>query len=246
MSLRKTAALFAAALGFLITTTTADAAFTLEIRVNGGLVATVSDGGAGDLSAAGDGFIIVNEAASGLVIPDFNLIIDTAISNSPGGALSILTNTVNVLRTGAGSSTIELFLSAQDYVSPLLTNVLNSDITVNRALVGGEVVEFQSWADPANALFGIGAGTTTTGPQVLDNLALATDHADALFLLPGPQPDSFSITNRMRITLEDNNALVLSTADTNVNPVPEPGTMALLALGGVGLAGARWRRRKAT
>jgi len=246
MSLRKTAALFAAALGIFATGTSADAAFTLEIRVDNVLVGTVTDGGAGDLSAAGDGVIIVNEAASGLVIPNFNLIIDTAISNSPGGALSILTNTINVMRTSVGASTIELLLSAQDYVSPLLANVLNSDITVNRALVGGELVEFQTWADPANALFGIGGGTTTTGPQVLNNLGLAADHADVLFNLPGPQPDSFSITNRMRITLDTNNALVLNTADSNVTPVPEPGTLGLLAMGGVGLAGARWRRKKST
>lgn len=242
MSLRKSAALFAAALGLLMTTTTADAAFSLRIDDGVNPVVQIDDGGVGD-----DDGLVNGEIDAAGIFGDFDLDVEFVESNAPGGSISILTNLVKLERIDdLGTGLLILTASATDYVSNLVDNVLNSDVTTN-TIVGDVSVVFQSWADPGNTQFETGVGTTTTGPQG-PLTVLATDEKSTEF----DDPDkTFSLTNELRITASyDSNSnrtgQAQVTVDTNVNPVPEPGTMALLALGGVGLAGARWRRRKAT
>jgi len=226
----------------MVLTSSADAAFRVEIYVDGVLQAGVDDGGPGDLNPAVDAISII-DGADGVSVGNFALIIDTAISNAVSGIgapIATLTNTVNAI-SQVGGSLLEVLVSATNYPFPgTADSILNSSLTNNLAVSGGGTVEFQSWADAGNALFGLG---TTTGLQTLDAAVVAVDVAPPAAFSDPALP--FSLTNLTAIRLNNAGSTLLVTGATTVSPVPEPGSIALLAMGGASLFGYGWRRRKA-
>ena len=213
-----TAALIASA---GLTTDQAQAATIIELT-DGVTTVTVVDGGFGDLSATPG--VVVFSGAVGV----FDVNVTTGLSYPLLGAInqpSLNLDSVNVNSSGTGTLTVKL--TTTDYVGPGVgTATLETGGTTDGSIY------VQSFVDDSNAAFGTDDLTGTLG--IYQNGAFS----GSTFGFTGlGAPYSATII----ATITHNNPLDVTSFDADYNIVPEPGSIALIALGAGMLT---YRRRR--
>jgi len=188
---------------------------------------TVLDNSLADLNPAVNQIAILAGAGGLPLIPGFTLSLNSALTNTPGGAPSSLVqmhSTLSSLFDVGG--TVQVTASATGFTFPSNGTATSLHSAVAGTLVGDGSVSAQQWVDLTNILFGLGA--ITPGLQGPFTTAAFSNTASAGFtMLAGPF--GYSITDRLNLTLGPNAS---TSDDLQSTVVPEPITM---FLGGTGL-----------
>jgi len=145
-----------------------------------------------------------------------------------------------VTTTGGAGVAVTITASAVDYTFPLGAASMTS--TASDSISGGFGGRtFQSFFDPTNTEFGttIGSSKLTFPPGAGSFSDSGTSPLTSVGVIAG----NYSLTNITTVNLGAVGASDLFTGVTTVRSVPEPGSLALLALGGTALV-VGLRRRK--
>ena len=197
----------------------------LRLTTSDGGNVTVADGGAGDLSGAGDGVVIFSGALGSWVWNIASGFSKPALGSALNPELDL--NSVNLSSAGAGG-TVNIWLTDTDF-SP------RASLTSLMASIGGTTsgeVTYRTFMDAGNAAFG-----TTTELTSMNSLGGAfSSTASGLLSSAGP----YSLTMLVSITHAASGLPQISSFDAAVK-VPEPGSLVLLGTGLL-LAGFVWRR----
>lgn len=214
------------------TASEAEAAFAMRVT-QGASVVTIADEGAGDLGG-GNGFILfsgsvgefflnVNVGQSDPVLPpplphlDLNVTATTSAINAPTLPATLV---VELSQTGFDHNGLQGYNTHWGPVVP-----------------GGGTSELDVYIDRDDALFGTsGAGVT----QVADLGPVTSPGAFLSATGLAIADPSYSVTLKWTIT---HTGLGTTTGNANFQ-IPEPGSLALLGIGLLGLGGALLRRRR--
>ena len=200
----------------------AGAATIIELS-DGVTTVTVADGGLGDLSATPG--VVVFSGAVGV----FDVNVTTGLSYPLLGAINqpaMNLDSVNVSSGGTGTLTVKL--TTTDYVgSGAGATTLQTGGTTDGSIF------VQSYVDTTNAAFGTDDLTGTLG--VYQNGAFS----GSTF---GSAPLSSPYSATIIATITHDNPSDVTSFDADYNVVPEPGSIALIAIGGA-MLGYRRRRR---
>jgi hypothetical protein len=227
--LKKCVAMLAGATALALVAGPASALVAVQYSIGGGGFTTCTDGQACDLNPGGDAVL--------LAIFGFGAIHITQGSTSQGGSeaesihLTVQDNAV----PGPVSNTVRILVSGTDFTtrnSPQ-TFVSRSSATA----LANAVVDYHSWADDANALFGqtcaIETGTTLSAVGFASTPGSCA--TDGLYSLTQEMVINFNIAAGRQGAVN----LVMSTEAAIVEPL----TTGLLAAGLLGFAGLRLRRK---
>jgi len=166
-------------------------------------------------------------------------------SNSPGdpGLAFLDGSTTSLTNTSGSTKTLYIKLGDTGWTSPtappgslLFDSSIGGVVGVARA---ANSLVFQSYVDPAD-----GQNSTagfTTGPQTPSVIAAGSYGSDASINLFNLGP-GYSMTQLYIVTLGAG-AKISFTATTSLTFVPEPSSLAIAGLGGLGLLGLGLRRR---
>lgn len=200
----------------------AQAGVIIELS-DGFTTVSVADGSGSDLSATPG--VVVFSGSVGV----FDVNVTTGLSYPLLGSLNapvLDLNSVNVSSGGTGTLTVKL--TSTDYTGPTsnATGTLFFGGTTNGS------IEVETFTDLGNAAFGTGSSVNDLGPYTTG--AFSGVDSDAA------PTDGFYSASIIATIVHDNPSDVTS-FDAEYRIVPEPGSFALLALGGALIA--RRRRR---
>jgi len=226
--------------------TQARADFEINIYADPGLtvlLSTVIDNGLNDtnpltgrITVAGADLASVNSdiSATGVAFAGLN-----ATSNA---SLPLLNGVLTIGGTVTGTGSVYIATSATDYtVPPGPSYQVLSSFSGTFTNVGvGTTENFTSYFNDSNAQQGT---TSATGTLVFASSGTGSYSGDAPPLLVSGSPP-YSLTNVTGLTIFSTTALGFN-GTTVVRSVPEPGSIALLLLGGSALFANRMRRRRA-
>lgn len=171
-----------------------------------------------------------------------------AVSKVPVDANTSQLNIVGTIRTVTGGEgvVVNITASAVDYTIPSVgTNATMTNTTSDSFSGGFGGKTFQSFYDASNTEFNTGAGTTPSSLLALpakggSDSDMATSPLTPVGIIGG----NYALTNVTLLTLGAEGSSDLFTGVTTVRPVPEPGSIALVLIGGAAFA-TRLRRRRA-
>jgi len=183
----------------------------------------------------------------------------TATSNDTSSNSRLNTTTINVTNTGPAGTTLTLVVTGTGYTFG--GTATNGEIVQAQTSVQGtggpataspvDNTSATASADGSNAKFGAAtallssSGTTPTGASTTYTFTPAVGPMTNFTIASGAT--GFSLTQTLAITLGHNDSASF-TVVTNVFPpsaVPEPSSLAIAGLGGLGMIGFGLRRRKA-
>jgi hypothetical protein len=198
----------------------------LRLTTSDGGSVTVADGGAGDLSGAGDGIVIFSGGLGNWIWNIASGFSKPALGSAVAPELDL--NSVNLSSSGP-AGTVNIWLTDTDFSA-------KSSLTDMMAAIGGTTsgeISFRTFMDAGNAAF----GTTTelTNMSSLSRWAFSSS-ASSAFSSENP----YSLTMLVSITHGASSLPQISSFDAAVK-VPEPGPLLLLGTGLL-IAGFAWRR----
>ena len=179
----------------------------------------------------------------------------SAGSNAPGTASTaqLLGAVLSITNTNAiGGANVVLFItmSQTGFTTPVTPPNINFLSHIGGSVPFGDpanLLTYQSWVDKGNGqnTIGPGANFITTGAQT-PGVTGGSFSSDAVPVVITSLAASYSVTQYYSITLSPQSVLnfASSTTLTNQSPVPEPSSLAIAGLGGLGLIGYGLRRRK--
>lgn len=220
------------------TATSARANLEIQLSLNGTSYTTVASGPSG-------GLLTFNSASTGWSTSGIQIKALSTDSNSPGSSTLAELDGSTLSLTNLTSATKTLYIKLGDtgFLAPVVPPgylIFDSNIAGNVS-VGkpANSLVFQSYVDPAD-----GQNTTTgltTGPQTPPITAAGGYFNDAttnVFSLAS----GYSMTEFFKVTLGGGGKISFATT-TSLTLVPEPSSLAIAALGGLGLVGIGLRRR---
>jgi len=203
------------------------------------------------LSSDGTTFVTVASAASGTTAATstafvfggitFNTLNTT--SNSPGSASlsKLLGSTLDAINKGTSAQTVFIRLGDTGFTSPTAPPPIVVNSHIGGSVIGtnaANTLTFQSYVNTGqNSTSGF-----TTGLQTLP-VTTGSFSNDAFGSIP-TLASGYSITEQLVLHLGAGGELNFS-SNTTLSPVPEPSTLAIAGLGGLGMIGFGLRRRKA-
>jgi len=224
----------------------------LIVTETGGAPIVIDDGSPFDTSPL-PGVINVDTTLLNLFLVNYQFSDLGALSNSPGGAIASLSQTGTAeLVFGAPPGSVSVVATDIDWSSPSGGVATLSSSTSNTFTHGdaGNTQTFQSWYNPSNTLAAMEVPSsllllTSTG-------AAPNSHADDSPDTLAPSVKPFGLTNELIITLSGGTSTAQSkdqfTGSTTLitsGAVPEPASLALMAIGlPLTVIGIRYRRRK--
>jgi PEP-CTERM motif len=226
----------------LLLATTAIAAVALAPAANATLV---------EVSINGGSFTNICTAAPGspcgntdITIGGIDFTVTGMTTNSPGTAslADILSASVSILNTNAGTTTISLLASDTGFSAPSAPATLASEIG-GSVLIGGSAntLSFLSCVDGTNALASC-PGTGATSPVTANITALTSSYNANDSVLVTSLGHPFSMTEELNLALSGG-AQINFSASSDLTPVPEPATLGLLGVGLLGLGFVANRKR---
>ncbi len=215
---------------------------TLDDLSTVGIDVIVVDGSpVGTATALGPSTVADGSATAGVVffsggVGVFSVNITSGLSKPAIGAGSLGKIDLNSVDVSGSGGTLELMLTDTGF---LTGPVINVGIL---GLIGGTTngtVDYQAWLDPANAEFGMGPGTITTGLQSFTTGAFSGTFPSNGALVTPP----VSLTQWVSLT---HGASGVSSFNAELTIIPEPATIVIWSLlGSLGIVVAWRRRRKA-
>jgi len=249
--LRGMVALGAVSLALLGVSSNARASFVINLyadpgRAPGTLLSTIVDGGQGD-SNPNEGEITV----SGTDLSNLNSDISptgvtfTALNGTSNASNPGLTGVLTIGGSITGTGSIYIFNSATDYTAPpgSLYTVDSSFSGTFTALTAG-AESYTSYFNPSN---GPEATDIPTAPLLFANVGTGSysDTVAPPLLTAGSTPYSLTNFSALTIASSDPSSLLGFNGTTTVTAVPEPGSVALVLVGGSFLFANKIRRRRA-
>ena len=204
-----------------------------QFKISDGVTTvTVLDNGPGDSDPTVG--VILYAPGGGGPFPGLLVTVDTGISKPvhpfPG---TIDLSAIEVTSTSAGAQNFILQLSDTDFSFP--QGATHLVMSLGGTLTGsGNTISFDGYEGNTNTIFGtsgLHVGPATFGPGAFSGLLLAGSFPVA----------PYSLTEIVSIHFAGPG---VTSFDTELRVVPEPATLTLLGLGGLGLAACAWRRRK--
>ena len=214
-----------ALLGFSATAQKSNAAFTIDLQVNGGGWVTVASGA--DFDPAGIDF---SGNAGGLFV-----VVDTSASSSNGATLSsLLGSTTRVTNTTSATQTLQIRISQTNFTLPAFTP-LNVESGLGGSITTGTLGFtgiFQAYADRNNVLNG--TSDFTNGPQnaTANGQTYSTGTVDGTF---DRTANPYSLTSITTLVVSGggivnySNQNDVTITDDSVEIVPAPAGLVLLA-----------------
>ena len=208
-----------------------DAEAALALRLTqGATVVTVADGGGSDLDPT-VGIISYNSTLSGDVLGSFVTNISTGSSNPvlPPPYPHMDLSTVQISSNGGG--TIEVALSQDGFDS---MSAVQSFTSAWGVVMNAGQSAFEAYVDPSDALF------SKAGTKVADFSASSPGGFFINAAYGVPVSPSYSVSLYWTIT---HTGAGITTGNANLQ-IPEPGSLALLGIGLMGMGGLILRRRR--
>jgi hypothetical protein len=227
-------AALAIALGLLGSSARADV--TLQAGLNGGALtteATVSG------SPTTPGGVL---ATASFTIGSYTVTLNSGLETQTSSLSELLSSTLRITNSGTSSGTLNLVITGTGFTAP----VTPPPVAVSSAL-GGSAGPISGTSDTLSFVTKVAGSSLGTGNAALaatagtENYTAQPTVNTTLGSLVGP----FSVEHDVNISLTGNGDIVQFTATTDLRPVPEPSTMALVGLGALGFIGYSLRRRKA-